>query len=389
VRQVALVLVAAAVLAVPQAAAKPIAPTKLLAFVGSGRDVSVVKVDASTLKPASRTARVGLANPSFVGRFVGRVAIADGAASLRFLDLESMRWAGRVTYPGVPTAAVWNFADKLVTLNQASTAEVIVVDPTRHRLTASRNLGGAAVVAAVSRDHIVAVLAPLAGIGPSRLAVVDDRGRVRTAPLPQIVSGSQMHDNGQTWTFAYPALAVDPRGTETVVVGTDGTTVDVNVETLTTSVHAVRSLASARKQANGSTRIAAWLGSGIVAVTGLDASYDATGQHGTPAGLTFLDTRTWTSRTLDTTTIGIDVAVENYLVLAYGDKTGVNLYDQSGKLRGHFLDGTSTRAACVAGSRAYLGEGTHFTIVDTMSGEVVRTVDTAKPTVLASLWPVF
>jgi hypothetical protein len=385
-RQVAGFVVALALLAVPQAAAKPGVPTQLLAFVGSGRDVAVVKVDALTLKPVSRAAPMGLSNPTFVSRFVGRVAIADGYAALRFLDLDSLRWAGRVTYPGVPAAALWNYADKLVTLHQASTAEVIVVDPTKHRLGAIRNLGGAAVATAVSRDHIVALLAPLDGIGPSRLAVIDDRGRARTTPLPQIRSGSGRTDSGGTWTFVYPALAVDPLGTEAVVVGTDGTIADVNVETLATSFHVARSVASVRKYANGSTRTAEWLGSGIVAVSGGDTAFDGTTQRMTPAGLTFVDTRTWTSRTLDTTSLGATIAVDGYLLLAYGDKTGVTLYDSSGALRGHFLDGTSARPAAVAGAYAYLGGQTHFTIVNTMSGAVVKTVDTAKWTELTSSW---
>src|SRR3989442_15886092 len=105
-RQVATIVVAVAVLAVPQAAAKSGAPSQILGFVGSGSGVSFVKLDALTLKPVSKAAPVGISNASFVGLVAGggRAAFATGFAPLRFLDFPPMRWGFRIAYPGRPAA---------------------------------------------------------------------------------------------------------------------------------------------------------------------------------------------------------------------------------------------------------------------------------------------
>src|SRR5712692_8680670 len=273
-RQVATIVVAAVVLAVPQAAAKGGPPSRLLGFVGSGKATAVVKLDALTLKPVSRAAPTGTEDPSLVALVAGggRAAFSTTFAALRFLDFRTMRWEFRLSDPGRPAAAIWNYANRLVTLNQSSTAEVIVVDPTRRRFGAFRPLGGSLVASAVTGDRIVALVAPLEGIGQTKLAVVDDRGRVRTTPLPQIRAGSQTvgNGNGDVARFEYPALAVDAR--QAVVIAADGTTADVRLDTLAVTAHELsRSLASARKVANGSSRTARWIDANTIAVTGADA----------------------------------------------------------------------------------------------------------------------
>ncbi len=392
-RQVALILVAAAVLAVPQAAAKPGVPSQLLAFVGSGRDVSVVKVDALTLKPVSRTAPLGVSNPSFVARLVGRVAITDGAASLRFIDLKRMRWEFRVAYPGPPEAAVWSYADKLVTLNASATAEVIVVDPTRRRLEKVRSLPGSLVAWAVAGDRIVALLGPLDGIGASKLAVIDDRGAARTVPLPQIRSGAVTANDDSTHTFLTPGLAVDKK--RAVVVAPDGAVAEVRLDTLAVTAYASRALAAARKAANGSMRTARFVDENIVAVTGEDWSWDGTVQRVAPTGLTLVDTRDWSARKIDSTTRGVAPSgfgpgciVCGGPLVAFGSD-GLAGYDADGTLQFRLFAGTQVGLPLLASSYAYLpgaNPATHFTVVDTWSGKIVKTVDTAKPTLLVPSW---
>ena len=150
------------------------------------------------------------------------------------------------------------------------------------------------------------------------------------------------------------------------------------------SVHVLdsRSPAAVRKNANGSMRVARWVGTNTIALTGSDTSFDGTVERSAPAGLKLIDARNWSARTIDATTSGI--AYAGGAVLAFGSG-GVDGYDSRGSLRFRLFAGTEVHPACIAGSYAYFGYGTHFSIVDTWTGNVVRTVDTAAPVRLAAL----
>jgi hypothetical protein len=374
--RIATALVAAAVLAAPQAAAKPGAPAQLLGFVGQGRARAVVKLDALTLHPISKSAPTGSAETRYIGRSPGRGtrAVFANFPALRFLDLKTMRWEFRIGYPGAPEASLWNYASRLVTL--AGTGEVIVVDPVARRVRATRSLDGSLGAYATTRDRIVAVVAPLDGIGPAKLAVIDDTGRVRTVPLPQIQAGSEMLDNGGTFRYEWPALAVDDRGTRAVVISPNGTIVDLRLDTLAATVHASRTPTAVRKNATGSSRTARWISSNTIALSGYDSSLDGREELSRPAGLTLLDTRDWSRRLVDSDTVGL--AFNGAALLAFGD--GLTVYDWDGTFRVSLFEGTQPRPACIAGSYAYFGSGTHYMIVDTWTGSVVRTVDTSMPT---------
>jgi hypothetical protein len=390
--RIATIIVATAVLAVPQAAAKegPLVPAKLLGFIGQGRALSVVKLDASTLKPISKSVPTGSSQSVYVARSPGRgrrVVFSTNSAALRFLDLDTMRWDGRVAYPGRPAAALWNYANRLVTVIGG---EVVVVDAVKQRTRTVRTIDGFIWEATTTRDRIVAVVAPIDGIGPAKLAVVDDLGRVRVAPVPQILVGNETLNNASLFRFESPALAVDPLGRDAVVISANGTVVEVRLDTLAATVNASRTPAMVRKNASGSSRTALWLNSTTIALTGLDASFDSSVQRSTPAGLTLIDTRDWSRRTLDSQTsalalppYGNGCLICSGVLLAYGED-GIAGYDFDGRQRYRVLQGASTRPAFVAGSYAYLGSGTHYTIVDTFTGSVVHTVDTKTPTSFAA-----
>jgi hypothetical protein len=378
--RIATTLVVAAVLAVPQAAAKPGAPAQLLGFIGQGRAWSVAKLDALSLQPISKTVPAGAAE-EYVARSPGRglrVALSTSSAALRFLDLKRMRWEFSVRYPGVPQASLWSYANRLVTLTGG--ADVIVVDPTKRRIGYVRSIDGSLGAHVTTRDRIIALVAPVDGIGPARLAVVDDMGHVRTAPLPQISAGSETLDNASFFRFEWPTLAVDERGAEAVVISSDGTIVDVRLDTLVSTVHVARSLAAVHKNATGSTRTAQWIGSTTIAVTGSDAAFDGAVQHSTPARLTLIDTRDWSARRIDADAVSL--TFNGVSLLAFGDRLAG--YDPDGALRFSLFEGTAPRPACIAGSYAYFGSGTHYTIVDTLTGTVVRSVETKTPTILAA-----
>jgi hypothetical protein len=391
--RIATALVAAAVLAAPNAAAKegPLVPSRVLGLVAHGKTLSVVKLDASTLRPISPAAATGSTEASFVARSPGRgrrAAFDTNSASLRFLNLDTMRWDGRILYPGKPKASLWNYASRLVTLT--ATAEVIVVDPTKGRLRSVRRVAGSLTGAVTTAgDRIIAVIAPLDGIGAARLAVIDDTGHVRITALPQISAGNASIGNASSFRFELPALAVDQRGREAAVFSSDGTIVDVQLDTLATTVHSSRAPAVVRKNANGSSRTALWVDADTIALTGYDSSFDGTHEQLTPAGLTLIDPRDWSRRVLDADTTALAVPPSATwcglcgVLLAYGGN-GVAGYGADGSQRFRLFEGTRARPMFVAGSYAYFGYSRHYTIVNTWTGSIVRTLDTNEPTFIAA-----
>src|SRR5207253_3469117 len=102
-----------------------------------------------------------------------------------------------------------------------------------------------------------------------------------------------------------PALAVDPSGKRAAVVGSGGLVAEVDLDTLAVAYHpqAARSPARAGKAFEGWHRDALWLPNGTLAVTGMDYQWTvkngAEEMSGTPAGVTLVDTRQWTSRVVD------------------------------------------------------------------------------------------
>jgi hypothetical protein len=387
--RIAAALIAAVVLAAPQAAAKegPMVPSRLLGFVAQGKKLSLVKLNASTLAPVSKALPTGSADVSYVARSPGRgtrVAFAAGASSLRFLDRTHMRWDGRVAFPGRPATALWNYANKLVTLTE--TAQVVVVDPTKRRLRAQRSVGGTLGAFAAAGDRIVAIVAPLDGIGRAKLAVIDDAGRVRITPLPQIRAGSETVDNGSVHRYEWPALAVDPSGTQAAVISAQGTIVAIRLDSLAATVHAARAVAAVRKNANGSYRTARWTLTGTVALSGADSTFDGVTERTTPAGLTLLDSRDWNARSVDTDTSEVAYSPITDVLLAYGPN-GLARYGTDGTQRFRLNTVAAMNPRFEAGTYVYFmaRNATHFTIVDGWAGNVVKAVDTRTPTVLAAM----
>lgn len=406
--KLAAAIVATAVLAAPQAAAKPAPPQQLLGFVAGSRGVSVVRLDATSLRPVSRAAPAAGTNARYVGRSLGggRLAIwnAAGGGTLRFLDFERMRWEGGVDVPGSVEASLWKSADRLVLVTGGPTAAVLVVNPITRRIRARHPLRGPLAAVATGQGVVVALVAPLDGIGATRIAVVDAGGRVRIAPLAGIRAGGGVaHVEGPEpfiGLFERPALAVDPLGNSAAAISADGTVAEVRLNTLAVTANrlASHSLAFTTKVAVGHARSARWIGTNTIALTGSDAWLEDGVQRWSSAGLTLVDTRDWSERKIDATTS--DIAFNAGTLLAFGGYwnqvgpgvfrsvgDGLAGYSTGGFRQFHLFEGQLVRPACVAGTYAYFSEqnGTRFTIVDTRLGTVVRTVATRTPTSLASL----
>src|SRR5437588_3749134 len=147
-RQVATLIVAAAVVAVPQAAAKePLAPRSVFGIVWHNRQTSVAELDARTLAPISKSVTLGKA-AGFLGRSPGlgkRAAFTVGESgdAIRFVNLAKMRPEHRVQLPcSISRAMLWGTANRLVTTCGGSASSILVIDPVKHRLVTRKALSG-------------------------------------------------------------------------------------------------------------------------------------------------------------------------------------------------------------------------------------------------------
>jgi hypothetical protein len=159
-----------------------------------------------------------------------------------------------------------------------------------------------------------------------------------------------------------------------------------------------RTLAHTEKTLSGPTRRATWLGNGLLAITGsnghawLDANHN---YHETsaPAGLTILDTRTWTTRVIDSGTSTVTFA--NGLLLASGEQwdtttntsatkangNGLTAYTVTGSTVFHVLGTSPVPSTLAVNGLAYAwqyppsGKGKVTTsVIDLTTGSVLRTL---------------
>jgi hypothetical protein len=213
------------------------------------------------------------------------------------------------------------------------------------------------------------------GIGPARLAIVDRRGAVRFLELERMLAGMQFVDRtSHDVRQRLPGLAVDAAGRRAYVV-TPGLVAAVDLARLAVSYHepsrASSALARLRdwldpaahaKGASGPTRVARWLGGGLLAVTGADEQSltDARGDtriRVLAAGLSLVDTRDWSARMIAKG--ATDVRVAGGLLLATGladaDAIGLAAYDRDGDKRFQLFDDRQAWVTQVYEGRAFVG----------------------------------
>jgi hypothetical protein len=280
---------------------------------------------------------------------------------------------------------------------------VVGVDASERRLLWRRTLGGSLQAGARFGRSLVLVLGPLGrGIGPSRLVVVGPDGRIRSARLAEIRSGSEWSETGagfvgRTWN---PGLAVDPAGARAFVVQAGAPVAAVDLRTLRVRYHALSEPVALRleptaaaKAEEGPTRQALWLGDGLLAVAGRDShrSVDARGreaQWDTPAGLKLIDTRSWSVKTIDERASSVASAAGTVLAfsLLYDSRdgkasgSGLTGYDLDGTRRFHLLGELRIPPLGVEvyGPYAYVGGA----LVDVRAGRFVTWVSTGASLLL-------
>jgi hypothetical protein len=190
---------------------------------------------------------------------------------------------------------------------------VVLVDPLARRALHRQNLHSRVHAVAFAGDRAVLLTGPTDGIGMASLAVVDDRGAVRTVPLRAISVGYKEpaeHTSDSVTEQRLAGLAVDPAGGRAFVVGAGTPIAEVDLASLRVAYHGLsqpisllRRLAgwfvpaAEAKLVTGPMRQACWLGGGVLAVWGFDVKAGAQSTvDDTPSGLKLVDTRGWTVR---------------------------------------------------------------------------------------------
>jgi len=405
----------------------PLAATAALTgILNDAAGARIVRVDPATLRVTRRSGRAGyydgwVRSPS--GKLLAVSTYASQAhpiSTLRFASAATLRWARRgVRLEGTFWIAAWPTPERLLALVEVGEAGAArdhfvmeTVDTVAKKVVARRTLEGAVSATARSSDGLVLLMAPQGGVGPARLVVVGPRGSIREAALERIRAGlawPQDASGEAMGTVRQPGLAVDTEGGVAYVVDPDGFVAQVGLTDLSVSYHELsRPLldriagwltpSAQAKGANGPTRSAAWLGDGLLLVTGSDesAARQADGSvlfSSRPAGLDVVDTHDWSVRTIDPDADTAVVADGTLLATGtawrsdQGASTGhgVRAYGADGSLRWR-VDGESARWVATAyRQRAVIGGDSSqpYELVDLAGGKVLRKLGSESfPTLL-------
>jgi hypothetical protein len=346
----------------------------------------LARVDRATLRPLSGR-RVRLSAEPLGWSFApdrSRLAVGSTArgARLRIIDLRAMRTLGDVTIArrGSGVATAWAGSTRVlavvVTPGCCGTGDttVVGVDAVRRRVLWRRTLGGSLQAGERSGGGLLLVLGPRGReVGPSRLVHVGGDGEVRSASLPEIRSGSESRGSvTHSWN---PGLAVDRAGGRAFVVQAQAPLAEVDLRSFEVRSHPLDAQPRAAKALAGPAREALWLGRGMLAVTGSDS-----GPSGeTAAGLTLVDTRRWSARTIDRRTtdavlVAGRVLASSFLVDARGNTAGSGLtgYSLDGRRRFHRHGSQPITGVQPLGRRALVGARAAIMLIDARTGRELR-----------------
>lgn len=381
---------------------------------------SLVRIDPRTLRVRPGR-RLGLGELSIeawsVSRDRARLAFAGVninasvlAPSLRIVDTRRLRVVGRVEeVAGWVRATAWLPHRRLVALVEVSEGsrvrtDVVTIDPAGLEVLERQALPGQVLRVARMRDRLVVLLASAESLEPARLAIVGPTGATRTLVISRIPAGyATRSDGGGAVVQREPGLAVDPDGGRAFVVAADGNVAQVALDTGAISYHRVarrvsflgrlrnwlEPVAEAKLPREGSTRIARWLGGGMIAVSGGDYAVVGTGDRAlsrfTPAGLQLIDTRSWTVRKLgegtDTFWHAGDLLLAaatrwgGYELEVPARPPGLVIYGADGRQRLRLYAGKHVWVVYANARRAFLGvEGGAdvMEVIDLPSGRVVE-----------------
>ena len=327
----------------------------------------------------------------------GKLAVVDlaGMRSLGTIGVGSLSWTETSRWVGRSRLLL-----VMGELPVGRHSVMLTLDPHARRVLHRQRLPGPVLTSAHLPDGLVLLLAPDRGIGPATLALVDERGRIRTVTLTGIAAGYQSVETGglPVDRQAFPGLAVDPAGRRAYVVAAAAPVAEVDLTTLRVGYHRparptspLRRLANwllppaqAKGATDGPARSARWLGDGLLAVAGSDAVASSTKQGARevqrPSGLELIDTRTWTVRMLDPHTSGVMPAGGRLFATGYrydsndGEPKGYGLtiYGPGDRRPVHLMGSDEVWRIQVHGDLAYARRGSGYSVVDLRANRVLR-----------------
>lgn len=406
----------------PARVAKTVAPILGVSYRSAGGTLAWFEPMALRMIPGRKAALGGHSGSwSFSGdrRFLALGSCgAAGAVSpgIRFVDARAMRVLGDLPlsqFRGCASALTWLRSDRLlavVSVDTANESELRVVNPRTRRVVRRSLLPARPAAVGRTRRELVLLLPSFGEFAPARLAVVDSEGATRIRAVERVLAGTIVDETTTDYRARtiQPGLAIDPDGRRAFLVPAAGPVAEIDLETLAVSYHELdrpsllgRLLqwltpAVQAKAIEGPVREARWLGDGMLAVSGTDYSVEArdgeTRLVETPAGLSLIDTRSWTSRLLEPDASGFAVAPG--LVIAQGGRWDTELERGFGPgLHAFGLDGHERwrlhageyRWMDIAASVGYVySDGGRADVVDLETGTVVaRVVRDPFPQLLA------
>lgn len=344
----------------------------------------------------------------------------DRVLGVRIVDVRKMRTVGDVQTPnGNVLAIAWLAPRRIVGIDRAG---LFVVDPVAKRLVRSRLLQGTLLGWDRTASALVLLFGPPAEgspvasvgewggtVGPARLDVISTDGGVRSLRLDRIRSGAEIDGTGTAHDRWIPGFALDRAGGHAFVVGGDGVIAQVDLRSLAVTYHEpgqhvsllgralgwLQPAASAKGPIAGPARHAAWVGNGMLAVSGADVhvtvqphDIDVDTQ---PYGLRLIDTNDWTMRTLEPG--ATDLALGSGALLAYAaayDKQfrpvagiGLTAYTVDGAKLFHALGESPLFWARIVGPKVYVAPNGTIVGIDLRTGETVQKLDGPLPEIVS------
>jgi hypothetical protein len=343
----------------------------------------------------------------------------EASSKLAVVDLAGMRLLGMVRVKSLAwtTTSRWIGRSRLLLvmgeLPVSRHSVMLMLDLHARRVLHRQRLAGPVLASGHLPGGLVLLLAPDQGIGPATLAVVDERGRIRTVTLSGIVAGYESVETGGLLVDrqAFPGLAVDPEGRRAYVVAAAAPVAEVDLTTLRVGYHRLaRPTSPLRRLANwllppaqakgatdGPARRALWLGEGQLAVAGSDSVAMNTSQGARqvqrPSGLQLIDTRSWTVHQLDPHTSSIVLTDGRLFATGYrydsnsnhGEPKGYGLtiYGPGDRRPVHLMGSNAVWSIQVHGGLAYVhSDGGGYSVVDLRSNRVLRREERDLPALL-------
>lgn len=362
------------ILAPPNGAASTLVRLDPLSLARLSKRVPVGEYhDAWSPSPDRSQLALGISAPSIPAAGHRRVGI-------RIVDLRRMRVVRDVETGIAATALGWLTPRRLVAA--LLSGGIVLVDPATGRTLRRWPLASVPGASARTRQCLLVLLPdPIA----TRLALIDGGGRLRLISLAQI--RIEVRETSIGLLSERAGLAVDTARERAYVFAGDAPVAEVDLRTMQVRYRELQSLhpGARRGLVGAGTRDALWLGNGLVAVSGLDLAPTPAGKVTfRPAGVTLVDTASWSTRTIDAEASAAAFAAGR--ILAYAARppgsrtapfTGLRAYTLEGRELFRLFQEEQVWSVRAAAGHAYVRTPQALRVIELGSETVVRDVQPA------------